>query len=305
MNSKLTRVSLVVLTIAMLSSATTSQAGATKIRKLGKKTIKETLLTNRKEALTDPYFQIKSVKIKELTDEESLEFNGINLSPKNVTEVDADGEVIINKKDKTNKGNPKIPPTPPSALGDLVAAEGGGSTPTTKGFLDGVIMVVDKLIAIGQKIIPTIDKGRAVVNNNPMASVSVLPRLDTKDPVVHEMGGWSLPVTKHYKIVYTNGLGVEVISFVYSVTFQYGGQYEGKGKYLTGIRASARNIVISWGFDLDASSQLIQISNIGTPSNVVAGATVEIQYTVKNWTRNITTAESFFVTGDGRHLKQD
>lgn len=41
----------------------------------------------------------------------------------------------------------------------LAAVTADGSTPTPKtGVLDGVIMVIDKLIAIGQKIIPTIEK---------------------------------------------------------------------------------------------------------------------------------------------------
>ncbi len=259
---------------------------------------RETLLTSKKEAIQDPYFQVKSTKIEELTDEEALEFEN-------------NDEAAIGRKPIVNKGNnlPKIPPRPPEAKsgGDLVAAGGGGGSPVASptGFLDGIIMVVDKLIAIGQKIMPTIEKGRAVVTNNPMTAVSVLPRLDTKDPVVHDMGNWTIPVTKHYKISYSNGFGSEVVSFVYSITYQYGGTYGGKGKYLTGIRASARNIIISWGFDLDASSQLIQISNVGSVENVVAGATIEISYTVKNWTRTITTNESFFVAGDGRLYKLD
>lgn len=260
----------------------------------------ETILTSKKDAIQDPYFQIKSSKIEELSDEEAMEFINEN-SP------------VADKNGIVNKGNniPNIPPRPPEAKaglnGDLVAAGGGGTTPVASptGFLDGVIMVVDKLIAIGQKIMPTIEKGRAVVTNNPMTAVSVLPRLETKDPVVHDMGGWSIPVTKHYKISYSNGFGSEVVSFVYSITYQHGGTYGGKGKYLTGIRASARNITISWGFDLDASSQLLQISNVGSADNVVAGATIEISYTVKNWTRTITTNESFFVAGDGRLFKLD
>lgn len=269
---------------------------------------KEVLLTNKKDSLSDPYFQIKATKVKELTEEEAMEFI-------NETSGVADKALTI----------PNIPPKPPEASegtttgstgtgkdkagSNLVAAAGGGQTqtptPSPSGFFDGVIMIVDKLIAIGQKVIPTIEKGKAVVTNNPMAAVSVLPRLDTKDPVVHDMGDWSLPMTKHYKITYANGFGAEVVSFVYSITYQYGGTYGGQGKYLTGIRASARNITISWGFDLDASSQLIQISNVGTAQNVVAGATIEISYTVKNFTRQITTNEAFFVAGDGRLFKLD
>ena len=261
---------------------------------------KEVITTTKKEAIEDPYFVVKSSKIEELTEEEAMEF----INDSNTSLKDKSGNVT--------KGTniPNIPPRPPEAKGatELVAAGGGGSTGPavgTTGFLDGVIMVVDKLIAIGQKIIPTIEKGKAIVTNNPMSAVSVLPRLDTKDPVVHDMGGWSIPVTKHYKISYSNGFGADVVAFVYSITYQYGGTYGGKGKYLTGIRASARNINISWGFDLDANSQLIQISNVGSVDNVVAGATIEISYTVKNWTRTITTNESFFVSGDGKLYKLD
>ncbi len=280
-NLNLTKVALTVVVATQLLS--TSAHASSKF--------KETLFTTKKDAIQDPYYQIKGAKIQELSDEEAMEF--IN-----------EGRPEVRNKDI------KIPPRPPESDkkdGGLVAATGGGTspTPTIAGVLDGVIMVVDKLIAIGQKIMPTIEKGRAVVTNNPMAAVSVLPRLDTKDPVLHDMGGWSIPMTKHYKITYSNGLGSDVVSFVYSITYQYGGEHEGKGKYLTGIRASARNITISWGFDLDASSQLIQISNVGTSSNVIAGATVEMSYTVKNWTRQITTNEAFFISGDGKLYKLD
>jgi hypothetical protein len=166
-------------------------------------------------------------------------------------------------------------------------------------------MVAEKIVAIGDKIMPTIEKGRPAVTNKPMQAISVLPRIDAKDPVVHEMGNWSIPVTKHYKITYSNGMGSNVVSFVYSVTFQHSGSYGGKGKYLAGVRVSARDIRVDWGFDLDANSELIQISNVGTSENVVAGATIEITYTVKNVLRQLTTTVGFHVTGDGRIYKLD
>lgn len=258
---------------------------------------KETLFTGKKEAIQDPYYMIKSTKVEELSEEDALEF--INDSTLGLSVI--------------NLNIPAIPPRPvdekavvtPGAKVVASTTEGTGPKVTATGVLDGVIMVLDKLIAIGQKVIPTIEKGKAVVTNNPMAAVSVLPRLDTKDLVVHDMGNWSIPVTKHYKISYKNGFGSEIVTFIYSITFQYGGQHEGKGKYLTGIRAAARNITISWGFDLDASSQLIAISNVGSTANVVAGATIEISYTVKNWTRQITTNEAFFISGDGKLYKLD
>ena len=280
------------------------------------------VLTNNPDRLSDPYYQIKSVSIRELSPEEQLEF---------IADLPVFDDTIELAGDQLKITRlPKIPPRPPEIKNplnpkentdsetntsevnkggvDLVAVGGGGNSPGVSaigGALDNVIMVVDKLAAIGQKIMPLIEKGRPVVTNSPMAAISVIPRLDTKDPVLHEMGGWSIPMSKHYKIAYSNGFGGEVVSFVYSISYQYGGQYLGVGKYLTGIRASARNIVVSFGFDLDASSQLVQLSNIGTTKNVVAGATVEISYTVKNWSRVNTTNEAFFIAGDGRLFKMD
>lgn len=256
----------------------------------------QTLKTSKIEALQDPYYQVKSVKIRELTSEEALEFNS------------EDRNLSLVTKGFNGPGIPNIPPIPPTGGGsadEFMVTTPSGPAPSTRGALDSIIMVIDKLIAIGQKIIPTIKEGKAVVTNNPMASVSVLPRSEAKDPVVHDMGGWSIPVSKHYKIVYQNGFGAEVVSFIYSISYQYNGSVDGKGKYLAGIRASARNITISWGFDLDASSQLLQISNVGTQQNVVAGATLEMTYTVKNWTRNITTSTAFHVTGAGKLYKLD
>jgi hypothetical protein len=240
--------------------------------------MKESILTKDIQALEDPYFQISSV--------ESVEISA--------AEADALANETTAKRANIGIKKVNIPIRP---------MDEGEKKP--KGVIEGVIMVVDQLIAIGQKLMPIIDKGRAVVTNNPMGAVAVLPRLDKTNKEVHDMENWSLPTTKHFKIAYKNGWGSEVVTFVYSVTFQYGGTFEGKGKYLTGIRASARQIDVSWGFDLDASSQLLQISNIGTNSNLVAAATLEISYTVKNFTRTLTNNVSYFVTGDGRMYKLD
>lgn len=247
--------------------------------------------TQDKEKLKDPYFKISSMKIKELTEEEALEFNETTNG-------------VVNKG--FTLPTPNVPPVPPSSSeGELTATTMNGVFAVLNGSMDTIIMVVDKLVAIGEKIVPVIKQGSPIVTNNTMTAVSVLPKSDVKDQTVSEMGDWSDPVSKHFKISYMNGFGMEVVSFVYSVSYQYNGSMNGKGKYLAGIRASAKNIVVSWGFDLDASSQLVQIANVGTKENVIAGATIEITYTVKNMLRTLTTSESFHIAGDGRFTKLD
>jgi hypothetical protein len=265
--------------------------------------VHEELLTKNKAILADRRYQVKAPIVIEISDEEAMKYindSAGNLETKNLTLP------VIPPRFPVVGGTP-TPAATPSVTTPAPIVSPGASTPTPAptGFFDGVIMVVDKLIAIGQKIIPTIEKGRPVLTYNPMAAISVLPRLDTKDPVLHDMSGWSYPVTKHYKIIYKNGFGGQSASFIYSITFQYGGSHDGKGKYLTGVRAAAREIVINMGSDLDAESQLVQISNVGTKDKVVAGATIEMSYTVKNFARRVTSYVSFFITGDGRLIRLD
>lgn len=282
----LTKLTLAALVVAQFLHAEVAHAKSPQ-------TFIQTFKTLDAEALQDPYYQVKSFQVRELTAEEALEFSGSETPVS-----DTKKKHIIGNKGFVGPNIPNIPPVPPQS----------GNTPPpvqSTGVANNVIMIIDKIIAIGEKFIPNIKDGKPVVNNNPMSSISVLPRSEAKDQAVHDMGGWSVPVSKHYKIVYKNVFGSEVVSFVYSISYQYNGNADGKGKYLTGIRASARNVAVSWGFDVDASSQLLQISNVGTQQNVIAAATIEMTYTIKNWTMNITTSNSFHVRGDGTFYKLD
>lgn len=314
--------------IAMSMLGTTAQAGVNSRSR-------EIQFTKDKAKLSDKRFQLKLKSIRELSPEEALKYEateghilnksftnnnnsvikggfkipsgvpGVSDSNSNVEEVNNGESTATTLTPPTNnKATTSTKPTGDLALG--TGADGNilGVLGTVTSVLDG-IMVAEKIVAIGDKIMSTIEKGRPAVANKPMQAISVLPRIDAKDPVVHEMGNWSIPVTKHYKITYSNGMGSNVVSFVYSVTFQHSGTYGGKGKYLSGVRVSARDIRVDWGFDLDANSELIQISNVGTSENVVAGATIEITYTVKNVLRQLTTTVGFHVTGDGRIYKLD
>ena len=302
----LSKLTLAVLVAAQFLNAEVAHASSSK-------SFTQIIHTSNKEILNDPYFQVKSMSVRELTSDEAREID------ENVPKI---SNRQINRMTNRVNSNLKLTLDPPgSGARPIIPSVGGfvpgpgdqvpvppiGGVPGSPGVngLDNVLMIIDKLIAVGQKITAIIKDGKSVVNNNPMAAISVLPRSELKDPVVHEMGGWTIPVSKRYKISFRNGFGSEVIGFVYSVSFQYNGSTNGRGKYLAGVRASARQIDATWGYDIDASSQLIQISNVGTQDNVVAGATIEMTYTVKNWAKSITTSNSFHVTGDGRFYKLD
>lgn len=167
--------------------------------------------------------------------------------------------------------------------------------------LGQVIMVVDKLIGLGKKIWPIIEAGKPVVNTTFTPAISVLPRVEGEphDVAFYNMANWEAPRQKSYQVDFKNGWGMNVISFTYNVSYQYGGSYQGKGRYLTGVDVSASNISVSWGFNFNATSNLVSIANRGAQDDPVASATVKIQYEASSVLRNIQSAQSFHVTGAG------
>lgn len=165
------------------------------------------------------------------------------------------------------------------------------------------IMNLEKLIAFGTKVWEIVKKGKPVVDVKLGKPISVLPTTEDPRASFTQMSNWSAPKAARYRVEYANGFGMKVISFDYMVYFQHAGQYEGKGQYLTGVTVKASNVAVSWGFEFNASSELETISNRGSLDDPIAGATINIDYRAASVFRDISSSESFHVTGSGEILK--
>ena len=90
-----------------------------------------------------------------------------------------------------------------------------------------------------------------------------------------------------------------VIGFTYTVYFQHSGSFQGAGAYLTGVDVEASDVEVMWGFEFNAASKLVTITNVGSIKDQVATATIKISYAAKSVLKEIRTSESFYVTGKG------
>lgn len=172
--------------------------------------------------------------------------------------------------------------------------------PTTPGNPIGEItMIVDGLIALGKKIWPIIDAGRPVINNKLIPAISILPHLDNPAGVMTQMANWSVPVTRSYRVSFKNGFNSEVVGFTYTVYFQYNGNLNGVGKYVTSLKVQASQIYAAWGFNFDAVSELVGIANVGSAADPVASGIIQVAYTVRGLLNESRSAQSFYVDGNG------
>ncbi|MEK6626893.1 MAG: hypothetical protein AABY86_18155, partial [Bdellovibrionota bacterium] len=129
--------------------------------------------------------------------------------------------------------------------------------------------------------------------------VHVLPREAGQDGSLYDLSGWSAPKAIGYRVTYKNLYGMEVIAFTYSIAFQPGGQFNGKGAYIAGASVTANDVSVAWGFDFSAKSEVVAITNRGTRENPVAGLTLKISYIAKTVFKDIRNSYNYHLTGNG------
>jgi hypothetical protein len=162
-----------------------------------------------------------------------------------------------------------------------------------------IIMIIDNLLALGQKIWPIIEQGRPVVTTKMAPAVSIIPNIDGVNVVLNQMEKWSVPRMVSYRISFTNALNMEVVGFTYTLFFQHSGTFNGKGKYITNLKVQASDVNATWGSDFDAASELIGISNVGTILDPLASGIIQVSYVAKGVFNQKAGARSFYVDGNG------
>ncbi len=250
-------------------------------------------------------FQIKSIEIFETTNMKSFDNNGTPMS-----------NIIRDAlQNPTTPVNPTVP-APTTVPGNFPVPTtnlppGMGNTPPTnsnlpnRGFDPGqagrVISVAKDFVALGESIYELVKKGRPT-NTTSYNAISVVP----KDPMTKEaispfdLEGFSVPEERSFTAVVKNGFDQVVVKFEYQLVYSYGGSFEGKGKYLTGVMVVPKSVHTSFGWDFNATMKLDAIMNHGSKANPVAGALVTIKYQMNSWTSSFERNDTLHVTGAGQ-----
>lgn len=159
--------------------------------------------------------------------------------------------------------------------------------------------VVDQFIILGEKIMTLVKKGESVRTLN-TETVKVLPFKDDGENLsILQTEHWRGAQAQNYQIVYKNFYGVRVVDFTYSVGMSAGGSYQGKGKYLTGVYAAPQNLLLRWGFDFNAESKVLAVTNLGSKEDPIVGLTLGLSYDVSNVLNSDYSVDRFLLTGNG------
>ena len=163
--------------------------------------------------------------------------------------------------------------------------------------VNGTIGMIDNLVNLMDKIWGIIEKNQPVVN----ITTNYANAVPFGTSHWTQLQGWSRPATKKYSFSMKNGFGSEVVKVVYQVHYTYNGNFQGKGKFLTGVTIEPLNVVTAWGYKVTLVSEVPDstIANVGTSADPVASMQLQLRWTAHTAVKDITSKAIYYVQGDG------
>ncbi len=137
-------------------------------------------------------------------------------------------------------------------------------------------VAIDNIINLGQKIWDIVKANQPVVNVK-YDYANALPR-GVKSS--EELDGFSELQSEGIHFWATNTYGVKVYDVTMTAVHQYGGAYQGKGKYLETVSIVPTTVNVSWGYTLDISVSRVSAVNVGTKEAPVGSLTMDTTFAV-------------------------
>lgn len=100
----------------------------------------------------------------------------------------------------------------------------------------------------------------------------------------------------------TNMLGNALVNVEYTLVHQYGGSYQGRGKYLATVAIIPSKVDVSWGYKLDMKAVTVSSVNVGTAEEPVASVTLEMSYEIRDFMQTIARRKLFQFRGDSAEI---
>jgi hypothetical protein len=161
-------------------------------------------------------------------------------------------------------------------------------------------VTLDHLITLGSKV------WDFVINNKPTTTYQTLKASIVPSGITSwtQLRGWSRPVSKVYRVEFKNIYGKVAGSFDYRITFVYGGNFGGKGKYIGQISFVPANVKLHTDRSLDVKAELLEPLNFGTEDDPIAAAQLQITWSSPTTTRyQLNSVDLFlYATGEIQNL---
>lgn len=141
--------------------------------------------------------------------------------------------------------------------------------------LDGLGVLIDKIVNLGKKVWAVVEKGRPVVNVESQYANAVPAGARTSD--LENFSEMQFHSIRHQGV---NLYGVTVYDVIYTLVHRFGGTYQGRGAYLENVTVLPQQVEVMWGYTVNLRVEQVSTVNLGDRENPVASLAMETSLNV-------------------------
>ena len=142
--------------------------------------------------------------------------------------------------------------------------------------LDGVGVIIDKIVNLGKKIWAVVENGRPVVNVSSVYANAIPAGARSSD--LENFSELQFQSIRHQGV---NLYGVTVYEVVYTLVHRFGGTFQGRGAYLEGVTVLPQKVEVLWGYNVDLKVEQVSAVNTGSSENPVASLAMQTSLNVR------------------------
>lgn len=163
--------------------------------------------------------------------------------------------------------------------------------------VNDTVNAIDKIVNLAEKIFGIIKENKPVVN----ITTNYANAVPYGTSHWTQLQGWSKPSTRKYAFSMKNGFGSEVVKVVYQVHWTHSGNFQGKGKFLTGVTVEPISVNAAWGYTVDLTAEVPDstVANVGTSEDPIASMQVQLNWKISTVIKVINEKAIYYVQGDG------
>jgi hypothetical protein len=163
--------------------------------------------------------------------------------------------------------------------------------------VSSVVDTIDKIVNIASKLWHIVQDNAPVSNVETKYAVALPMGINS----AYQLSNWSKPKTYIYGFYAENVYGIKTIDVEYKVTFVYGGNYNGKGKFLTAVSVIPTRVDVAWGYTFNMHCYVPDstIVNVGDSKNPVAALQLKLSWEISTFLKSSKGTSIYYVQGDG------
>ena len=154
---------------------------------------------------------------------------------------------------------------------------------------------IDKVIAIGKDAWEFIKDNKPVVNAQTDYAGAVPEGVEDW----RQLSGWKSAAKGPVVFSWINGFNMETVHVSFKWDMSYGGQHQGRGKYVTQAGPAVGTIDVAWGYTVDVSARVFAPLNTGTVADPIAQIDIELKCRMSTVLKDLTQTCRARFTGAG------